>query len=84
MTDPIPLNPQHSQLIRKLESIAVLGDEDRHGLFGLPMRDERGGLGDHEPAVSARGRVRFTCTQRRSAGRRHLGAHGVSGEHRSL
>jgi CRP-like cAMP-binding protein len=37
MTDPIPLHSQHSQLIRKLESIAVLGDEDRHGIFGLPM-----------------------------------------------
>ncbi len=37
MTDPIRLHSQHSQLIRKLESIAVLGDEDRHGIFGLPM-----------------------------------------------
>jgi CRP-like cAMP-binding protein len=32
-----PLHPEHSQLIRKLESIAVLTDEDRHGLFSLPI-----------------------------------------------
>jgi CRP-like cAMP-binding protein len=37
MTDPVPLHSQHIQLIRKLESIAVLEDEDRHGIFSLPM-----------------------------------------------
>ncbi|HEX2242637.1 MAG TPA: Crp/Fnr family transcriptional regulator [Gammaproteobacteria bacterium] len=38
MSNPIALHPEHSQLIRKLESIAVLGEEDRQGIFSLPMR----------------------------------------------
>jgi CRP-like cAMP-binding protein len=37
MSDPTRLHPEHSQLIRKLESIAVLDQHDRHGIFNLPM-----------------------------------------------
>jgi CRP-like cAMP-binding protein len=37
MTSPINLHPERNQLIRKLESIANLSDEERQAIFTLPM-----------------------------------------------
>jgi CRP-like cAMP-binding protein len=35
--NPVSLHPERARLIRKLESIAILGDEDRQAIFALPM-----------------------------------------------
>jgi CRP-like cAMP-binding protein len=37
MNAPTNLHPERNRLIRKLESIAVLSDEDRAAIFSLPM-----------------------------------------------
>ena len=37
MGEPADLHQEHNRLIRKLDSIADLSDEDRRAIFGLPM-----------------------------------------------
>jgi CRP-like cAMP-binding protein len=41
MNEPTNLHEEHNRLIRKLESIADLSDEDRRAIFGLPMNVRR-------------------------------------------
>ncbi len=37
MAEPIGLRPEHNRLIRKLESIARLSDEEKHAVLGLSL-----------------------------------------------
>jgi CRP-like cAMP-binding protein len=50
MTSAPPGSPEHQRLIRKLDAIAALSDEDREAVAGLPLR--LGELAENTVAVS--------------------------------
>jgi CRP-like cAMP-binding protein len=85
MGGPTELHKERNQLIRKLESIATLSDEDRRAIFGLPVNSRhfaadqdivREGDRPSECGLIVEG---FACSYKHSAeGRRQIMSVGVA------